>query len=263
MKKFITWVVYSFPRSYNILSKISQGLWGLFSIDLSKEKGLITKHFPELTVVSWPFRWLRYKEYRSGIIMPAKLAGGYEKYLEQWTSDAIAAKYDTILNVWSAEWYYSVGFAKALPEATVYAFDTSIKCQQMCRTLAALNETSNVHVAGEFRMQDLDKYAKGKTLLLCDIEWGERQLLDPALHDGLKNTDIIVECHDFLHNGIVDTLLERFFLTHSIEIIGFQSKDSALYNTERVKYGMDFTAIMDEPRAVHNQKWLRLIAKRV
>gem|GEM_PF-5090483 len=85
-------------------------------------------------------------------------------------------------------------------------------------------------------------------------------MLDPALSADLAHCDIIVECHDFLNGGIVDTLLERFFLTHTIDIIQFQDLTSPLYDAERKLYHKDFHAVMTEPRAVSNQKRLRMRA---
>jgi hypothetical protein len=55
--------------------------------------------------------------------------------------------------------------------------------------------------------------------VFCDIEGGERDLLDPAIAPALGAMDIIVESHECLIPGITQLLLERFSPTHDIEVI--------------------------------------------
>jgi hypothetical protein len=59
--------------------------------------------------------------------------------------------------------------------------------------------------------------ARGPTLVLADIEGGEKELLDPALVDRMKSVDILVETHDGLLPGSTQAMMERLSATHDIE----------------------------------------------
>ena len=149
-----------------------------------------------------------------------RLLGCYEHELHQAMERVIAERYNTILNIGCAYGYYSVGLALRMPNAEVYAFDISPKAQQDCGELATLNGVSDrVRVAGEFRGEDFAQYASRNTLLLLDIEGGERTLLDPVKWPALRKLDVIVELHECDIHGISDIITQRFSATHDIEMV--------------------------------------------
>ena len=56
-------------------------------------------------------------------------------------------------------------------------------------------------------------------LVICDIEGGERDLLNPEISLALKNMDLIVESHECLLPGITQVLIDRFAKSHNITLV--------------------------------------------
>jgi starch synthase len=102
----------------------------------------------------------------------------------------------------------------------VHAFDLNPKAREVCAELAKKNGVAGQVTIGElFQPQDFDTYAAQKTLVICDIEGAERDLLDPAQAPALLAMDLIVESHDCLVPGMTALLLKRFSATHDITVI--------------------------------------------
>jgi hypothetical protein len=150
----------------------------------------------------------------------AKLLGCYEQPLQQYINRVLNGNYTKIINIGCAEGYYAVGFARLIPSIISLAFDTDPKAQEACKLLAKKNGvTDRVIVGGKFGTQDFAKFEKEEALVFCDIEGGEKELLDPEVAPALRKLDIIVESHECLCAGITQTLLSRFKSTHDIEIV--------------------------------------------
>ena len=62
--------------------------------------------------------------------------------------------------------------------------------------------------------------ANQPSVIICDIEGAEDELLDPALAPGLLSADILVECHDTFRKGLSDRIAARFAASHDITRIG-------------------------------------------
>jgi hypothetical protein len=150
----------------------------------------------------------------------AKLLGCYEQPLQPFIQTAIDARYPLILNIGCAEGYYAVGMARHMPSTQVLAFDLNPKAQQICAGLAASNGVSQrVKVGALFEPQDFAQFAGQRVLVLCDIEGGERTLLDPGVAPALANFDLIIESHECLLPGITQQLRQRFQASHEITLV--------------------------------------------
>ena len=67
------------------------------------------------------------------------------------------------------------------------------------------------------RHGDFELARDGKTLLICDIEGAEAELLDPVAAPALSRCDIIVEVHDGPETHDIRSLLEmRFQSSHEL-----------------------------------------------
>ena len=75
--------------------------------------------------------------------------------------------------------------------------------------------TWETSISGVFAGEDFAKYDDGKTLVLMDIEGGEKELLDPGRYPALRKMDVIVEMHDLLDASISKTILARFAESHT------------------------------------------------
>jgi len=150
----------------------------------------------------------------------AKLLGCYEQPLQPFIEQAIASDYPTILNIGCAEGYYAVGMARRMPATHVLAHDLNPKAQQVCTELAGINQVSaRVSVGGLFTPENFAAYATTPTLVMCDIEGAERELLNPLEAPALKGMDIIVESHECLISGVTQLLIDRFKETHHITLV--------------------------------------------
>jgi hypothetical protein len=150
----------------------------------------------------------------------AKLIGTYEQPLQPHVEAAIARGYATILNIGCAEGYYAVGMARRMPATRALAFDLDSNARTTCAALAAKNGVAERITIDElFQPQDFAAHAGGDTLVFCDIEGAERDLLDPAAAPALAGMDVIVEAHECLIPGVTRLLVERFTQTHDITLV--------------------------------------------
>jgi len=174
----------------------------------------------ETRVLQGPLKGLDFIEQSSEGCHIAKLLGCYEQPLQPYIAAAITRGYSTVLNIGCAEGYYAVGLARAMPNTRSLAFDTDPKAQVACRELAAKNGVHDrVEVGGLFSPSNFADYDHESTLVFCDIEGAELELLDPEIAPTLKSMDLIVESHECLRAGITDALITRFSATHDIHLI--------------------------------------------
>ncbi len=178
-------------------------------------------------VLSGPFKGMDYGLSASEGSRSARLLGSYEASLAPVIEEIIARAYPLVIDIGSAEGYYAVGLATRMPDTRVLARDASEKAQAMCRALAARNGVADrVEVGGLFGHADFAVTAAQPTLVLCDIEGAEIELLDPTAAPGLLKADILVECHDTMTPGITQRLISRFTPSHVIRRID-RALDSA------------------------------------
>jgi hypothetical protein len=160
----------------------------------------------------------------------AKLLGAYEAELHPALERWIGSGATRVIDVGSAEGYYAVGLAHAMPQAKVYAYDIDSEARARCAQLAALNDcVDRVVIGGECTPETLDEHPAEDVLLLSDCEGYERVLLDPGATDRLARWSILVELHEFLDLGITGVLDARFRSTHDIELIEGVVRDGSAY----------------------------------
>ena len=173
-----------------------------------------------LTVMQGPLAGLEFiAQSAEGCHIP-KLLGCYEQPLQPHINAALRAGYDVILNIGCAEGYYAVGMARQLHGTRVLAHDLDPTAQARCRELAERNGVADrVAIGGLFQPQDFARFIGQHTLVFCDIEGGEAELLDPAKAPALEAMDLIVESHECLIPGITRQLIERFSPSHFITVV--------------------------------------------
>jgi len=172
------------------------------------------------TVMQGPLKGLDFLSTSSEGCHVAKILGCYEQPLQPFIETAIASQYDTVINVGCAEGYYAVGMAKRMPQTVVHAFDLDVAAQGKCAELAEKNSVRDrVVVGGEFLPSEFARYTNQNVLLMCDIEGGELELLNPSRWPALREMDLIVESHECLHAGITAELVERFGSTHCVSLV--------------------------------------------
>jgi hypothetical protein len=154
-----------------------------------------------------------------GCLVP-KLLGCYEAELHPVWEQAAQRRYHRLVDVGCAEGYYAVGLARLWPGLLVEAFDKNPLARQSCLRLAETNGVAGrLQVGGEISSRALQRFAGRRTLLVCDIEGSEVELLDPEAAPVLREMDLIVELHDLLRPGVSQQVTERFSGTHEIQIV--------------------------------------------
>lgn len=179
-----------------------------------RRHGLVVRH--------GPFEGMRYLEgleTTSGDLV-AKLAGTYEAELQAVVGEWVADGHPHVVDVGSAEGYYAVGFAHAMPHTTVHAYDVDPLAREHCTTMATLNGVGDRVVMGEMcTPATLSELPEEGVALLSDCEGYERVLLDPDAAPRLRGWSILVELHEFLDPDITRTIMARFEATHDVEVI--------------------------------------------
>lgn len=175
-------------------------------------------------ILGGPFAGLRYVTQSVGSVWWPKMLGTYELELADVTRELCHEQPEWLVDIGAAEGYYAVGLAWRCPETQVVAFEAESTGRQLLAELAALNGVSaRVQINGfcdhAALRQALGSEREG--LIICDIEGGERELLDPARVPALvaRSWTILVEIHDHVDPEIMATLIDRFRTTHTIEEI--------------------------------------------
>jgi hypothetical protein len=176
-------------------------------------------------VLGGPFAGMRYVGQSVGSMWWPKILGAYELELADIIRDLCLARPAWIVDVGAAEGYYAVGFAWRCPDARVVAFEAEPAGRELQAQLAALNGVSDrLQIEGFCDHDALRRALASATpggLLICDIEGGERDLLDPALVPALTDGrwTLLVEIHDHVDPTIINILIDRFHATHTVEEI--------------------------------------------
>jgi hypothetical protein len=171
-------------------------------------------------VQSGPFQGMYYGGAASEGSGSARLLGVYEAALHPVIEAIIAHGYAQVLDVGCAEGYYAVGLARRMPQARIIARDTSAAAQQNCRELARANETdARIEIGGAVAHSHFDICAQAETVVICDIEGAEAELLNPTLAKGLLSADILVEVHDCFSPNLSQQIAQRFAASHDVQII--------------------------------------------
>jgi hypothetical protein len=174
-------------------------------------------------VIAGPFEGMRYINEATGSAFCPKLLGTYEMELSEPIAAAIAADYDVLIDIGAAEGYYAVGMAYRCPKLRVLAFEQSETAQSLLRSLIVLHNAANrVEVRGNCTHAELSSSlgdGRRRALVICDIDGGELDLLNPDAAPELRRADILVELHDCFRPGLSDEIRHRFSPSHVIETL--------------------------------------------
>ena len=171
-------------------------------------------------IVSGPFAGMTFATHGTHGSLAPKLIGTYEPELHAIIERIIATNYEIIVDIGCAEGYYAVGLARRMAGARVFAYDTDQRGRDVCRQVAAANGVGDrITIGATFVPEDFAQFASRRTLIICDIEGGERDLLLPDKAPALANFDLLIECHDVFVANITDEIAARFAATHTVERI--------------------------------------------
>ena len=168
-------------------------------------------------VLGGPFSGLVYPGYSIGSEYFPKLLGTYELELHESIDALCRQAFDKIIVIGAGEGYYVGGLARRFPDTAITCFEADPDGQAAVAEMAAENGfTMRLENRGFCSPQDLRESLKSRnrTLVVVDVEGGERQLLDPQAVPELERATIVVEVHDCFEPGLDGLLKERFNSTH-------------------------------------------------
>lgn len=195
-------------------------------IDKKIQKRFGKKHalrlFTDKTTRHGPFKGMEYPDFVSvGSALFPKLLGSYERELNPIIEEICSAGYSEVVDVGCAEGYYAVGLAMRIPEARVFAYDTSDKARAQCARMAELNGVKDRVEIRKFcapeALCNLD--LTRKALVVSDCEGYENILFTPEVVVSLARHDVLIETHDLFDITITSTLRKRFSKTHDLKVI--------------------------------------------
>lgn len=122
-----------------------------------------------------------------------------------------------------AEGYYAVGLAKLFPDSTLFVFDLLPEAREKTAQLAKAN---GIEISPNFQIKEaclsedlMSLNPDFRHLIFSDCEGFEVELFKPKVINHLRNSDFIIEVHDFIFPGVCDELRTRFSQTHRVEIV--------------------------------------------
>jgi hypothetical protein len=181
-------------------------------------------------IASGPFKGMKYINSAAGSCLAPKIAGTYERELAVVIRGLKLDTYDAIVDIGAAEGYYAVGLARMLSKTStrVFAFDSDPIARQLLAQLAEINQVTDRIESREYCSHEtLQSFSNQRVFLICDIEGGELQLLDPDAAPVLRTCDMLVEVHDEPGSSVIQrTLSARFRNTHHIEEIQAEPRNT-------------------------------------
>lgn len=230
--------------------------FGQFQDELSR------KLYPsgDIQVRSGPFAGMKYFNEIVWGTTAQKWLGSYEIELAPTVEAICREPYQVILDVGCAEGYFAIGFAMRMPSTPVYGFDTDFLSRKQAQKLARLNKVGERVTIEKFCSHaDVERLHQERSLIFCDIEGSERELLDPSACPALTGYDILVELHDTEGKPPLGALFtERFGSTHEIAVIASQSRRDWIEEHAAQFPALDEKTLaeaVDEHR-VRGQSWL-------
>ena len=206
------------------------------------------------TVIAGPFAGVRYPSDclvpfgSSGGVLP-KLLGTYEMECQPFIEQSIEhqSQYRAMVNIGAGEGYYAVGMALGLVGIPVVSFEADRDNRELCEKLAQHNSVhERIRFLGLCTPESLVEALPADSLVICDCEGAELELLDPRRIPALNSATILVELHDIIRPEVSQTICSRFSFTHQIQIVTARPRQFALETAMR-RYPM-LAGLTDEDR---------------
>lgn len=213
------------------------------------------------SVQNGPFKGMMYGPYGSDKFLLARLFGSYEKELHVGIEKIINLKPDVVVVAGGGEGYYAVGLASRLPKSNVIAFEISKWGRYLTKRHAQKNGVS-LEIKGFCSPHEMSLALDGsqRPAIVCDIEGGEVELMDPVLVPDLKKCHILIELHPMYIRNIEDIIVNRFKYTHKIDRMELEDRvEVDIPDSLSCKFSsQDALRAMDEVRLRGTGLWLLL-----
>jgi hypothetical protein len=207
-------------------------LFPLFDKELRTKKKYEKQFIKQygLNVQGGPFQGMKYIQTPALSPSLLKLIGCHESVLHESINNLKTGNYDTIIDIGTAEGYYMIGLGRLLPRAALVGYDIDKKCLELVEELAEKNNCEDrIKLFEKCTPDHLAANITDDTLLFCDAEGFELEIIDPQKTPKLSNVStMIIETHDHLFpnnkESVTKTIQSRFSSTHNIETIKYTNE---------------------------------------
>jgi len=221
---------------------------------------LAAKVSPDGRVIGGPFEGTRLGIASAWGGLPARLAGTYECEISNVLLELLDRGPTRVLDLGAADGYYAVGIARRYPELEVVAFEIDPNARRLLRSAAERNHVPNLTVKGRVTSSVLRREARAGSLVLCDLEGYEADLLDPILVPDLMRAMMLVELHEFAVPGVGSLITDRFGESHGIRVISARDRTRQDYDHLLGRLSVaDAVAAVDEGRPLPRMSWAVLV----
>jgi hypothetical protein len=226
--------------------------------DLPRLNAAVAERF-DYRIAGGPFAGMKYEKQASGSTLAPKILGSYEAEIAPWIERLCQGPLELVIDVGCAEGYYAVGMAWRNPSVHVLAFDIDSVARTRCAGLAKLNGVDGrVKVQARCDPETLSAAIIGNTLVICDVEGYEDQLLDPTAAPNLLRAILLVELHDRFVPGVTQRLKARFAPSHRWHEVASRDRQAADYPIVQFLDATDRDRALSEKRG-GPQSWALLV----
>jgi hypothetical protein len=212
-------------------------------------------------VLSGPFAGM----HLTGQPAAPELLGTYEREIFDVVRELASRPFRTVVNLGARYGYYAVGLARLMPAAQVTAYEGNDEARAQLESAATANGVrGRVTVAGWCEVADLAAAlaTDGGVLVVCDIDGGEVDLLDPQRVGALTRATILVECHGPPESPTEPVMVHRFLPTHDVRRFAVEERvlshlPPGIAEPWRSRMPRTLEALMQEHRTPP-QSWLLL-----
>ena len=227
-------------------------------------KSNLIKEINKLKILSGPFKGMKYPDLIShGSAIFPKILGTYEREINEIVEKIIKCNYDIIIDVGCAEGYYAVGLALRMPNSLVFAYDTAEDATRMCEELSKTNNVQNrIEIHKLFNLDEylniINNHPNSRILLISDIEGAEKDIFNNEFKLNIKNTDFLIELHDFIDIEITNNFKNFLLGMLQEKVFSLSDFQKALEYDDNFLNELDFESklfILKEGRP-EQMKWI-------
>jgi hypothetical protein len=179
-----------------------------------------------------------------------RLVGSFEAELHPVIGQALRTPYELMVDIGSAEGYYTTGFALKGCSAHVVGYEIEPRERALAAEMAATNGVK-IELRGACRPRDLRELAGKRAFVLSDCEGAELELFTAETLPALAHCDLLIE----LHGEAAATLPSLFAGSHSVAMIAQAPRDPADYPELSIFPAHEREAALSEYRG-QAQRWL-------